>query len=302
MKEYINYLKLNKEELYKLHQELLVLLIEVDRICRKYDIKYSISSGTLLGAIRHKGFIPWDDDADIHMLRKEYERFCEVCKEELNTEKFFLQNQQTDKNYNWVYGKLRLKNTIYHRVGQEHLKQESGIFIDIFPIDNISDNNFIQYFFEFICKIHRKELWAPVGCIVSENMLSKCIYKALSMIPRNLIISAFNFFAKFYNNKDTTFLVSNNLEYRTKRGYALKREWYDNTLEVEFEGYKFYALEGYDQLLSLVYGDYMTLPSENQRKGTCPASYIKFSDGIELSIKGRESYNNQHKMEECSSI
>lgn len=279
-----NYLKLSSELLCKLHKELLVLLKEVDRICKKHNIKYSISSGTLLGAVRHKGFIPWDDDADIHMLRNDYEKFCQVCKEELDTQRFFFQNQDTDKNYNWVYGKLRLKNTIYNRVGQEHLKQENGIFIDIFPIDNISSNTFIQYFFEYACKICRKILWAPVGCKISKNIVLKSIYKLLTFIPKNITMSVFNFCAKFYKSRNTDFVVSNNLEYRSNRGYAIRKDWYDNTVDLEFEGYEFKALQGYDELLTLVYGDYMTLPPIGEREGTCKASYIKFSDGLEINV------------------
>ena len=79
------------EVLQKLRKINLEMLQEIDRICRKNNIKYSLCSGTLIGAVRHGGFIPWDNDADVNMLREEYEKFFEACKKDLNTEKFFLQ-------------------------------------------------------------------------------------------------------------------------------------------------------------------------------------------------------------------
>lgn len=279
-----NYLKLNQEELKKLHNELLPLLIEVDRICKNHNIKYFLSDGTLLGAVRHKGFIPWDDDIDIHMLRNDYEEFCEICKNELNHNLFFTQTQKTDENYNWVYGKLRLKNTSYIRAGQEHLKQDTGIFIDIFPIDNISNNKFMQYLSKTICKVCRKILWSSVGARTEGRLLRRMLYKSLSIIPRCLTIKVFETFSKLYNNKNTSLLTSNNLEYRNDKRYVFKREWYEEVINLEFEGYEFCAPIGYENILHLTYGDYMKLPPKYQRHGRCYASYIKFSDGTELSI------------------
>ncbi len=278
-------LKLNKEELEKLHSNLLLLLKEFDRICRKHNIKYYLSDGTLLGAVRHKGFVPWDDDIDVQMSRSEYERFCEVCKEELDKSKFFFQNQETDKHYNWVYGKLRLKNTTYMRVGQEHLKQDSGIFMDIFPLDNISDNKFTQYYFEVMCKMCRKIFWAPVGCVVKEHFYSRLFFKLLCFIPRKLTIRVFEFFAKFYQNKETDLFAYYNLDYLRNERQVLKKEWYKKSITMEFEGYEFFVPEAYDEILTATYGDYMKLPPEDKRGSTSPASYIKFLDGTEVKLE-----------------
>ncbi|MCM3238359.1 LicD family protein [Heyndrickxia oleronia] len=280
MKAGIDCLELNDEQLKKLQQEMLSLLIEVDRICKKNNIKYFLSYGTLIGAIRHKGFIPWDDDIDIEMFREDYEKFCKVCKSELNKKKFFLQNQQTDKNYNWVYGKLKLKNTSFVRFGQEHLKQKDGIFIDIFPLDNISQNKFKQKLSMSICKTCRKLLWAPVGVKSANTKLGKLLYYALAHIPRSLTIFIYNFFAQIDNNKKSGFLVSHNYF----SGYIFKKEWYEEIILVEFEGHTFYAPKGYHNILSYVYGDYLRLPSEEERKGHTYSSYIKFSDGQELKL------------------
>lgn len=275
----IDYINLNEEQLKQLQREMLLLLLEVDRICKKYNIQYFLAYGTLIGAIRHKGFIPWDDDVDIQMFRKDYEKFCEVCETELNTTKFFLQNQKTDKYYNWVFGKLRLVNTSYVRAGQEHLKQITGICIDILPLDNMSSNKYQQKFTIFMCKLCRKILWAQVGKKNANNRYIRMLYKALSFIPRRLTIFIFELFAKLYNKKETSFLVSHNTF-----GQIYKRELYDETIHVEFERHTFRAPKGYDDILSSVYGDYKELPPTEERRGCSHSSYIKFLDGLELKL------------------
>lgn len=272
------YIKLNETQLKKLHGELLQLLVEVDRICKKNNIPYFLSHGTLLGAIRHKGFIPWDDDVDIQMLRSDYERFFNICKNDLNKSKFLLQNQKLDKHYNWVYGKLRLKNTSYIRSGQEHLKQEDGIFLDIFPLDSISLNKYRQKIDINICKICRKILWAQVGK-KSSDFVRKTLFKTLSFIPRKFTIFVFNLFSISGNKRLTPLLVCHNLS-----GHIFRQEWYSETIFVEFEGHKFPVPKEYDNVLTSVYGDYRKLPPEEKRLGHCYASYIRFLDGSELFL------------------
>lgn len=277
-------LKLSEEELAKLHNDLFSLLKELDRICRKHNIKYCLADGTLLGAVRHKGFIPWDDDVDVHMSRSEYERFCEICKTELDESKFFLQTQKTDKHYNWVYGKLRLKNTKYMRVGQEHLKQHAGIFMDIFPLDNAPDNKFIQWYFEVMCRMCRKIFWAPVGCVFKENAFSRLFFKVLCFIPKKLTIYIYEFFAKFYQNKETSLYAYYNMDYLKGQRQLIKKGWYGELTTMEFEGHEFFIPKDYDAILTQTYGDYMQFPPVEERIGSCPASYIKFSDGTELKL------------------
>ena len=113
------------------------MLVEFDKVCRKYNINYVLFGGSLLGAVRHQGYIPWDDDADIGMLREDYETF-KKHKDEMNPNICFFQDHDTDHEYRWEYGKLRRTGSTYVRVGQEHLKCKTGIFVDVFPMDDIT--------------------------------------------------------------------------------------------------------------------------------------------------------------------
>ena len=118
---------LNSEQLKAIQQVELEMLIEIDRICRKNNIPYTLDSGTLLGAVRSKGFIPWDDDADIVMTRDAYERFFEICKTQLDKTRFFLQDYRTDENYRWGYPKKRRNDSLYQR-GSVYASLVSGDF------------------------------------------------------------------------------------------------------------------------------------------------------------------------------
>ncbi|WP_368654380.1 phosphorylcholine transferase LicD [Ornithinibacillus sp. 4-3] len=270
-------LYLNTEQLKKLQTEMLSLLVEFDRICIKYNIPYFLFAGTLLGATRHHGFIPWDDDIDVAMHRKDYNKFKEVVKKELDQNTYFFQSQETDQYYNWVFDRLRLNNTVYKRVGQEHLKYHSGIFLDIFPLDDLSENKLKQFITINMCKICKKALWAPVGVKHGKNMIHRLVFKLLNYIPRRLLIFIYEYFAITFNKKKTSLIASHNVS-----TIIFKKEWCQESIKLEFEDLKFYAPIKYHDFLEEHYGNYMKLPPEEERKGHHYVSYIKFSDGEEV--------------------
>ncbi|WP_196602245.1 LicD family protein [Pectinatus frisingensis] len=279
----MNSIELNTEQTRKLQLEILDLLVEFDRICRINHIRYFLSCGTLLGAVRHHGFIPWDDDADVEMLREDYEKFVTVCNEDIQKDKFFFQDSSTDSEYSWTYGKLRKRGTRYIRPGQSHLKQKDGICIDIFILDNISASTKIQRFMELSTRVCRKILWSKVGALRATCAWQRMLYKLLCIFPHNCILTIYFYIVEWYRDKPTGWLGFFNTEVRTKRGYAFSSCWYENSKECMFEGHGFYIPNGYDKILYLKYGDYMTFPPVEERRGSSPAEYIRFSDGLEIN-------------------
>lgn len=276
--ERIQEYQISDMELKKMQKIELEMLIELDRICRKYGISYSLDGGTLLGAVRHKGFIPWDDDVDVIMLRKEYVKFRKACKEEMDKKRFFLQDYRTDSHYRWGYAKIRRKGTEYVRLGQETLKQKTGVCIDIFVVDQVPDTWILRRVHHFICFCIRKMLYAPVGAVNASSWFMRKWYDLLSKIPRNFSFWLRDLLAYNSNKKRTELISHYTLEYPRSCRYGLPRKCFDEMIEMEFEGRKFWGFKEYDIYLSLYYGDYMQLPPVEKRKSHLKISKLKLID------------------------
>lgn len=264
---------LTEQDLTELHKVELELLVEMDRICRKHNILYSIDGGTLLGAIRHKGFIPWDDDADVIMNREEYKKFLSVIDRELDSNKFYFQDLNRTKGYRWGYGKLRRMDTEFIRLNQEHMPYKQGIFLDVFVCDNVPDNYILRCVCNFHSFIYRKIFYSEVGKHV-EKGIYKVMYQLLNQIPEGTLKKRYAAYVKFRNRKLTntvkclTFPACN-------KTYGYKRKWYEETIDMEFENIVLRGCKDYDEYLTFLYGDYMKLPPINERK-VHPVSKLTF--------------------------
>ncbi|MGN0941662.1 MAG: phosphorylcholine transferase LicD [Selenomonadaceae bacterium] len=270
-------------EYYMTHDELLalqrqqqMLIAEVDRICRKHHIRYNMVGGTMLGAIRHKGYIPWDDDADIGFLREEYEKFREVCKTELDPAKYYMQDLRDVPGYRWGYGKLRLKNTEFIRLNQENMPYGMGISIDLMPFDNVPDGYIDRIWHHFKCYVYRKFFWSRIGKRTSKHWWERAAYTLMDMVPMGVLAKRFSSFIESGRGKETKLVRI--LTFPTPKGiYGYERRWYKDLAMYPFEKMKLPGAKDYDGYLSVKYGDYMTLPPENKRK-IHPISKLKLLD------------------------
>ena len=244
----------------------LEILTEVDRICRKENIKYFLYYGTLLGAVRHGGFIPWDDDIDIVLLREDYDKLMECLKTELG-EKFWLQNLDTDENYWLPYAKVRKKGTVYREIFMDNVPDEkSGVWIDIFPLDNmprskrkIKLENFILNIIN--CNLRVRALNMKISSI---SRRYRPFVWALNIFTKKKIIKMQDKRMRKHNKKDTGIVLYACTQLNSYKDFMIKKDLFKSA-EISFEGKKFFAPQDYDTVLKHLYGDYMTPPPEDKR-------------------------------------
>lgn len=278
--------KLSPEELDKLHKILLEILLEVDKICKKHNIKYMLDGGTLLGSVRHKGFIPWDDDLDILMTRENYVKFKYYALKELNPDKYFYQDRKTDPNYPWGYARIRRKNSVFVRLGHEHIPMKTGIFLDIFPRDNISDFLPLRVIEAFIGYITRKIAYSEVGKKSEKNELKRFLYCVINLISKDFNFKIQEKLIGFVNKKPSENMRNYSFPVVNTQGFRLcyPREWFEEIIEgFEFEGYKFPSTKYWKEYLSFVYGDYMELPPPEKRRWH-PCSEFKLPSEYEEKL------------------
>lgn len=268
--------QISDNELKQIQDIQIELIEEVDRICKKCGICYNMVGGTMLGAIRHKGHIPWDDDADIGFLRNEYEKFRRACKTELDTERFYIQDFRDIRGYRWGYGKLRRKGTQFIRLNQESMPYEQGIFIDLMPFDPVPDNPIERRIHYVKCFIYRKIFWSEIGKDIEQNKGYRALYKIVNIIPEKTIKKSYRRFIN-KNRKRKTELVRILTFPTPKKCFGYERRWYRELDKYEFGRLMLPGAKDYDGYLTVKYGKYMELPPENKRK-VHPISKLKLLD------------------------
>jgi lipopolysaccharide cholinephosphotransferase len=264
--------QISPEELHQIQQIQIELICEVDRICKKHRIRYNMVGGTMLGAVRHKGYIPWDDDADIGFLREEYEKFRGICKTELDPEKYYIQDFRDTEGYRWGYGKLRRKGTEFIRLNQEFMPYEQGISIDLMPFDNVPDSTIGKRIHFLTCFIYRKIFWSAVGRKSENHTGKRILYRMLYRIPEKILIRSYQKFIDRCNKKETSQVRI--LTFPTPKGvFGYERRWYTELAEYEFEEYMLPGAADYDGYLQVKYKNYMDCPPVEKRK-THPVSKL----------------------------
>lgn len=286
-----------QNELDKIHKIQLDMLAELNRICRKYGIKYIVSGGTLLGAVRDGKFIPWDDDIDVRMDKAEYIRFAKACEKDLDKEKYFFQDHNTDPNYPWYYGKMRYVHSCYTRAGQEHLNMQNGIFIDIMPADGLPNNAWLRKKIIAAVFILKKFLYAEVGYVAEQNLFKRFIYKIMNAIPKKYIFGMLEKISKHYMDQKYNNVTSYSFVKLGQKEYT-KRSWHYDCIEIPFEGLLVYAPRAYHEWLTMTYGeDYMTPPPITERVGHNEISKlcieeVEYESDFISCRKGNQNFEN----------
>lgn len=247
----------------KLQNIILNIMKYIDDLCEKNQIEYYIIGGTALGAVRHGGFIPWDDDLDIAMTRDNYERFLTICEKELNNEDFFLQVGRRD--WPLYFSKLRLKGTLFEEAGagKEITKENRGIFVDIFPLDVASNNKFCRIW-QYLCS----------KLLIAQAVRSRH-YQTSSIIKKMVMMLSFplrfkiveNFFFKQvtrYNGKHTDF-IGDFFEISKLKDASYPNRIWGKPIKIEFENTFLCAPEMISNYLTYYFGDYMELPPVESR-------------------------------------
>ncbi len=255
--------QLDLEGLKRIELEILDVVV---KFCDEHEINYCLGGGTLIGAIRHKGFIPWDDDIDLMMLRPDYDKFTELFNK-YNT-RYRFNTPENDPEYKRYCGRVLDTKTILYDD-----KWKSNIYVDIFCWDNApNDDKALKRMFcckKFYWYFYRLQFRAitsvPKGNILRKvSVLFLCMFmKILTflVIPENYFAKKMNSNARKYMHEDTK-RVGNFLGIQQ---IVVSRKAFDSFIDAEFEGKIYNIPVGYDEILRTLYGDYMQLPPEEDR-------------------------------------
>ena len=244
------------------------ILKEFIKVCDKLGLKYYALGGTLLGVVRHNGFIPWDDDIDIGMFRDDYEIFLKEAPKYIN-KKFFLQTYISDEEYPQIFAKLRDSETTFIDKIVKNINMNHGVYIDIFPLDKLSDNKHIQRFNMLYFKLLREKLYNNLyfdadnrrgikGRIL--NLLAKII---LFNKNREEILESIEKLIRKYNSKDLNYIWNAGGAWGIKE--IVNIEWFGEGIKKKFEGLDIVIPSDYDSYLRNIYGNYKELPPEEKR-------------------------------------
>lgn len=237
------------------------LFCELDRICKKHNIMYYMAQGTLLGAVRHEGFIPWDDDMDVIMPFFELERLEKIfdSEKQLDCE---LSNQKTEKHYPLTWSKIRANNTLSRPKRYKKIPINWGICIDLFPYYPVSNNKILRKLEIIFFKLARKMLFAELTQYEENHGIFTRLFEKIPYCIRHCTVSISHCIFSLHDN-NTKYV------YLTCKGGKLKERSVieGNPTELSFEGTPYPVPSDYHRYLTEMFGDYMTPPPPEQQRG-----------------------------------
>ena len=247
--------------LAELKETELNILKTFDKICRKNNLEYSLAFGTMIGAIRHHGFIPWDDDIDVCMKRDDYEKLLSL---KYSDENFEIKNYRYTKGYYYPFSKMVDKNTILYEPWR--CDTNMGVYIDIFPLDSF-DAETVSKQEEIIKKVNIRSTAAYLmGHKVSHHKqfslryFLKALFLIITMPCKKSIIGIVDSFCKNYDNGN---YCGSLLQFYNNP--FIKSQFFEKLINVEFEDIEAPVYAEYDAILTHIYGDYMTPPEPDKQ-------------------------------------
>ena len=259
-----------KSTLRKLQLTQLEILKEIDAFCRKNNIKYSLYAGSLLGAVRHKGFIPWDDDLDICMERKEYDKFIRMWLEN-KPDGYILQNKEIEANFSQSFTKIRKDHTTFLQKGETPGLYHTGIFVDVFPIDRMPNGRIAKAVFWLRCMIYQlytREFIPPKAStftkIIAGILLKTTTSEHRKEIRNKLLKKIRKYDINYKLNPIAIETVASMHSY-------CPVNMLDSFTFLKFEDDEFMCFEAWDEYLKCKYGDYRKLPPKGEQNWKhCP--------------------------------
>ncbi len=262
---------MDKETLRQVQLTQLEILKEVKRVCMENAISYWLDSGTFLGAVRHGGFIPWDDDVDVGMLRDDYERFLKVCRTELR-DRYVLQDWDDTRDYPYCFAKVRKRGTIYREIKAEKL-EENGVYIDVFPYDKFPLDKGRQLKQHIMVDTYKRIILIKDG-YMPWRLEGKLDWRRYFLFLPIRILSSIVGLAKakklFIEYQQKYNHLTENYDYFPSGvsqygNWVIKRDFLETLEERKFEDDSFMCPSSAHEYLSVAYGDYMTPPPEDRR-------------------------------------
>lgn len=244
---------------------------EIFDICNRHNLRCSLVGGSAIGAVRHQGIIPWDDDIDLAMPRSDFERFCEICKKEL-PDHLFLQYFGTEKNCAFIFAKVRKNNTFFPEYYSRDIEMHQGVWVDIFIYDKVSDDPKVRQKENQKIQFLKNLLIVKVGYKLppNANLSKKLLYypsKVLAaMVDQKKIQDKLTGLMSKHELEDTQYLVPYAGAYGFERE-LMPADIFEDLIDVEFDGYTFKLIKEYDFYLRSLYGDYMKMPPIEKRTG-----------------------------------
>lgn len=262
--------ELYQGKLKSIQNILLLYLLEIDRICRKHKIKYFLAGGTLLGAVRHGGFIPWDDDADVMMLREDYNKFLQVVQSELPGN-IKLHTVYTDPQNHNIFAKLRIDNTISATKWTcQFPNMNNGIFFDIFSHDNTANSKIgrkLHLQFTIMTRAMVFNKWNKRKACNGHKVQSAVTNFIKTIFPIKILERLqFKCLRWFENKKDAEYLYDG-MGRNVYKG-SFPKQWLNDTIYWDFEGYKFPIPKDYDKYLRYLFGDYENIVLASSRQAS----------------------------------